>query len=67
MDPIVDVLGLLSGEVKITGPDEQGVVWLSVTPPGEATVRTRLGHVGTPAAEAGLRWRRQLGLLGAEA
>ena len=54
--PVLGLIGLVDA-ATISGPDDQGIVWLTRNASGENPVSISLGHVGTPAAEAGIRWR----------
>jgi hypothetical protein len=64
-DPIVDVIGLLEG-VTVSGPDFDGCVALTSTPPDGNALTIALGRRGEPAAEAALRWRNETVVIAGE-
>jgi hypothetical protein len=59
--PVLRLIGLIP-EAQVSGPDERGHVWLRAG--GAHGEAVDLGHIGTAAAEAALRWRAETGELG---
>ena len=58
-DPIVQLISLLE-EVVVTGPDFDGWVRLTCTPPDGDPLSLSLGQIGEPAADAALLWRTEV-------